>query len=405
MGEDRPVIDIKIPHAFCDIAKPARYKVYYGGRGSAKSMSVARYILWRCLKDPVRVLCAREFQNSIQESVHQLFSELIRNLDLSNMFTVRQATITSYTGAEIFFKGIAHNIEGIKSTEGIDICWVEEAETVSNKSWDILGPTIRKPGSEILITFNPRFEHDPTYQRFVANLPPNTIRQKVNYDDNPYFPEVLKEEMIYMKSVDYEKYQWIWEGYPRSISDAQIFKGKYVVEDFSSEGVENFRFGADFGFAKDPSCLVRCFIKDGNLYVDHESFGHGVELKDLPALYRKIPLSHKYKIWADSSRPETIAFLQRPENGSFNIEGAEKWPNSVEEGVEFLRSFNKIVIHPRCSNIIFEMTAYCYKVDKQTDEVLPIIIDKNNHGIDSLRYSLTTMIKRKMTIFDRGVVK
>ena len=405
MNLDRPVIDIKIPHAFRDIYKPARYKVYYGGRGSAKSHSVARYILWRCLKSPIRVLCAREFQNSIQESVHQLFSELIRDLNLQALFKVQQSTIVSYTGSEIFFKGIAHNVEGVKSTESIDICWVEEAETVSNKSWDILGPTIRKPGSEIIITFNPRFEYDPTYQRFIVNCPPNTVREKVNHDDNPHFPDVLQQEMEHMRATDYERYLWIWEGYPRSISDAQIFKGKCVVTDFSSEGVENFRFGADFGFAKDPATLIRCFIRDADLFIDYEGWGYGVELKDLPTLYRTVPLSNKYEIRGDSSRPETIAFLKRPENGSFKMLAAEKWPSSVEEGIEFLRSFRRIVIHPRCKHMIFESTAYSYKVDKRTEEILPIPVDAHNHGWDAVRYACEPLIKQKATIYQKGVVK
>jgi len=401
---ERPVININVPKIFKRIIEPMRYKVFYGGRGSEKSWTVARYLIACSLARRERILCTREFQNSIQESVHHLLEDQIYNLGLSSLFTIRESYITSHTGSDFIFKGLAKGIDGIKSTEGITKVWVEEAERISQRSLDILVPTIREKDSELFFTFNPQFIHDPIYQRFIVKPPPNAIVQKVNWKDAPHFPEVLRLEMEHCKAVDYEKYMWIWEGNPRTISDAQIFKGKFVVEDFSSDGVENFRFGADFGFAKDPACLVRCFIRDGNLYVDYEAFGYGIELKDLAALYHKIPLVKKYQIWADSSRPETIAFLKLPENGGFRIAAADKWPNSVEEGIAFLRSFNKIVFHPRCTNGIFEAGSYSYKTDRLTDEVLPIPIDKNNHIFDSLRYSLFSFIKRRVTIFDSGVI-
>ena len=401
---DRPVVNINVPKVFKRIMEPMRYKVFYGGRGSSKSWTVARYLIACALAKRERILCTREFQNSIQESVHHLLEDQIYTLGLNSLFTIRESYITTHTGSDFIFKGLAKGIDGIKSTEGITKVWVEEAERISKRSLDILIPTIREIDSELIFTFNPQFKDDPIYQKFIVNPPDNAIVQKVNWRDTPHFPEVLMREMEHCKATDYEKYLWIWEGNPRTISDAQIFKGKFVVEDFSSEGVENFRFGADFGFAKDPSVLIRSFMRDGNIYVDYEAYGHGVELKDLAALYRKIPLVGKYKIWADSARPETIAYLQRPENGYFGIDGVEKWPNSVEEGVEWLRSF-KIIIHPRCTNFIFEAGTYSYKVDKITDEILPIILDAHNHGWDSLRYAYSPLIKRISTIYDKGVIK
>jgi phage terminase large subunit len=376
---DRPIININVPEIFKEIIKPWRYTVYYGGRGSEKSWTVARYLIAKSLAKRSRILCTREFQNSIQESVHHLLEDQIFNLGLSSLFTVRESYITNQTGSEFIFKGLAKGIDGIKSTEGITDVWVEEAERISQRSLDILIPTIREKGSRLYFTFNPQFIHDPIYQKFIANQPPDAMVQKVNYKDAPHFPEVLRLEMEHCKATDFEKYLWIWEGNPRTISDAQIFKGKFVVEDFSSEGVENFRFGADFGFGPDPATLVRDFIRDGNLYIDYEAYGHGIELRHLPAVYRQIPLVHKYKIKGDNSRPETIAFLQLPENGNFRIEAASKWPESVAEGIEFIKSFNKVIIHPRCKNTIFEFGSYAYKTDKLTDEVLPIPVDKHNH--------------------------
>jgi phage terminase large subunit len=402
---DRPIVNINVPKVFKRIIEPMRYKVFYGGRGSSKSWTVARYLIACALAKRERILCTREFQNSIQESVHHLLEDQIYTLGLNGLFTIRESYITTHTGSDFIFKGLAKGIDGIKSTEGITKVWVEEAERISKRSLDILIPTIREMDSELIFTFNPQFKDDPIYQKFIVNPPDNAIVQKVNWRDTPHFPEVLKKEMEHCKATDYEKYLWIWEGNPRTISDAQIFKGKFVVEDFSSEGVENFRLGADFGFGPDPSTLVRNFIRDGNLYIDYEAYGHGIELRHLQAIYRKIPLVNKYMIEAENARPETIAFLKLTENGGFRIEAADKWPESVEEGIEFLRSFNKIVIHPRCKNTIFEFGAYSYKTDKITEEILPIPVDKHNHIIDSIRYSLCKLIKRRSTIYDKGVVK
>jgi len=402
-----PKIDIKFPPKFRCIFQPARYKVFYGGRGSGKSHSVARYLVVRALQGPVRILCAREFQNSIQDSVHKLISDLIKGLGLSAQFEIQRSTIRCKpTGAEMMFAGIAQNIESIKSMEGIDIVWVEEAERVSNLSWDVLPPTIRKPGSEIILTFNPRFVTDPTYMRFIASCPPNTIREKVNYTENPYFPDVLKQEMEFTKSIDLQKYRHVWEGETRSFSDACIFGAKVVVEEFTVPDPRSivFRYGADWGFAKDPTALVRCYVDEGDLFISHEAYGYGLDLKDIPALFRTIPGASRAKIWADCSRPETISFLTMPENGHFNIEGAPKWSGSVEDGIEFIRSFKRIVIHPRCKNLQYEATAYRYKVDAVTEEILPIPVDEHNHGFDALRYALNPLITRGCTIYDKEVL-
>lgn len=394
-----PTLDIRVPPKFANLCKPARYYVFYGGRGSGKSTSVARYLIARALFDPIKVLCAREFQNSIGDSVHAILASQIENLGLSRFFNVKNTVIDGLCGSQFIFKGLYHNIEGIKSIEGVDIAWVEEAERVSQKSWDILIPTIRKPNSSIVITFNPAFETDATYQKFIKNTPPDCLIEKVNWNDNPYFPAVLKAEMDHLKATDYDKYLHVWEGNTLTYSDAQVFKSKYVVEPFEPPTDTVWRLGADWGFAKDPSCLMASYVKDGCLYVAHESYGHGVELTDLPALFNKIPEAKRWKIWGDNARPETISFLK---NLGWNIEGAPKWSGSVEDGVEYMRSFYKIVIHPRCKNAISEFNNYSYKVDKRTDEILPIIAEGHDHTIDAIRYSLSPLIKRQSTIYDTG---
>lgn len=379
---------------FSEIWKPHRYKVYYGGRGSGKSWAVAQALIVMSDLSRIRVLCCREIQNSIRDSSYQVLKDTAERLGIDGRFDFLEAEIRhKSTGSRFIFKGLFHNSQSIKSTEGVDVCWVEEAQTVSEESWSVLTPTIRKPSSEIWVTFNPLLEDDPTTKRFIENPPPEAYVRKVNYDENPYFPPELRAQMEWDKANDYEAYLHIWEGYPRTISDAQIFKGRYVVEDFPDEYGEHadrLFFGADFGFAKDPSTLVRCFIKDKKLYIDHEAYGVGVEIDELPALYRSVPGAEKWPIKADAARPETISYLAN--RCGFRISAAKKWQGSIEDGIAYLKSFDKIIIHPRCKHCADEFRLYSYKVDKTTSEVLPIIVDKWNHIIDGLRYALSDYI-------------
>jgi phage terminase large subunit len=232
-------------------------------------------------------------------------------LGLETLFIVQKNTITSTCGSEFIFKGLRLNIQEIKSTEGIDICWVEEAQSVSQESWEVLIPTIRKEGSEIWISFNPGEATDPTYVRFVLNPPPNSIVKKVGYQDNPFFPATLEAERLYLKQVDPEAYDHVWEGMPRSISDACILKGKFSVESFETPEDAHFYYGADWGFAQDPTTLIRSFIHDNKLYIDHEAYGVGIELDDIPDLFDTVPESRDWPIRADDSRPETISYVKK----------------------------------------------------------------------------------------------
>lgn len=193
------------------LREPSRYKVLYGGRGSGKSWSVARYLLAIGLQRRVRILCARETQKSIADSVHKLLSDQIRAMGLSDYYEVQKATIIGKNGTEFLFSGL-RDAASLKSYESIDICWVEEAQAVTESSWELLIPTIRAAGSEIWIVFNPLHENDPTYQRFVVNTPPDCRRVFVNYYDNPWFPDVLRQEMEALKAKSYNQYRHVWEG-------------------------------------------------------------------------------------------------------------------------------------------------------------------------------------------------
>lgn len=393
-------LEFDFPPPFEDLFIPHRYKVYYGGRGSAKSWSVARALLIQAIDKDMTILCAREIQNSINDSVHRLLREQIDQLGLDTFYDVTKNTIYRRplyrkelggydNGSEFIFKGLRFNSREIKSTEGVNICWIEEGQAVSNDSWDILIPTIREPKSEIWITFNPLDESDPTYQRFVLNPPDNAYIRKVNYDENPYFPEVLRQEMEWLKSRDYQSYLHVWEGEVRKHSNALIFGGYFRVEDFETPRDARFYYGADWGFATDPTTLIRCYIKGKTLYIDSEAWAIGCEIDNTPALFDKVEGSRKWPIKADNARPETISYMRRQ---GFNITGAKKWQGSVEDGIEYLKTYD-IVIHPRCKHTIDEFNHYSYKVDKQTGDVLPVIVDANNHLCDSLRYALDGLIK------------
>ena len=203
--------------------RKSRYKVAYGGRGGAKSWGIARALLILGAKSPLRILCAREFMTSMRDSVHKLLCDQIESLGLLGFYDITQASIRGKNGTEFSFIGLKNNIANVKSYEGVSICWVEEAQTVSRLSWNVLIPTIRAEGSEIWISFNPELETDETYQRFVANPPEDCITMRVNWSDNPWFPETLRLEKDSLKARDEEAYNQVWEGLCRQTVDGAIF--------------------------------------------------------------------------------------------------------------------------------------------------------------------------------------
>lgn len=385
----------KLINPFAELWKPHRYKVFYGGRGSGKSWAIAEALIVMSDIAKLRILCCREIQNSIRDSSYQLLKDTAIRIGLESHFVFLDQEIRNETtGSRFIFKGLLRNEQSIKSVEGVDICWVEESQTVSERSWETLIPTIRKKGSEIWVSFNPLMADDPTTKRFIDNPPPGAYVRKVNFDENPYFTDELRKEMEYDREVNFEKYLHIWEGFPQTFSDAQIFRGKYEVAPFDDDLYKQssrLYFGADFGYAHDPSTLVRCFIIDHTLYIDYEAYGVGIELNELPEFYKSVPEADKWEIRADSARPDTISHIRHI--STFNVVPVDK--AEIKDGIEFIRSFRKVVIHPRCKHTADEFRLYSYKTDRLTGEVLPIILDKNNHCIDALRYSINDIIKAK----------
>lgn len=220
--------EFNVPGAFLPLYEPYRYKVYWGGRGAAKSWQFADAILIQGWEKPIRVLCTRELQKSIRESVHQLLRDRIRALGLQGEYEVTDAEIRGRNGTLIIFRGVKNNPEEIKSMEGIDICWIEEAQKITNESLSILIPTIRKAGSEIWVSMNPKSRNGATYVRFIENPPSNAYVRKVSWRDNPWFPEVLKTEMEDLKARDYDEYLHVWEGEFKAFADGAYYRKELI---------------------------------------------------------------------------------------------------------------------------------------------------------------------------------
>lgn len=380
------VLRIQTPRKFLPFLQPARYKGAHGGRGSGKSHQFAEALVERCIMQPgTRFACIREVQKSIALSVKLLIEDKIKSMGVASMFDAQEARTVTPGGGVILYQGMQnHTADSIKSLEGFDGAWVEEAQNLSQRSLDLLRPTIRKPGSELWFTWNPDLDTDPVDALLRGKTPPpGAVVIEVNYEDNPYFPDVLREEMEYDKKRDPEKFLHIWRGQYRRNSEARVFKN-WRVDEFDDNPAWIKRQGADWGFSVDPSVLVQCAIEGRTLYVLHEAYRVGCEIDSLPDLFASVPEAERWPLTADSSRPETISYMRK--HGFPKILAAVKGKRSVEEGVEFLQAYD-IVVHPRCVHTIQELTLYSYKTDPLTGLVLPVLADKDNHVIDSLRYA------------------
>lgn len=371
----------------------SRFKVAFGGRGSGKSWAFARMALLRARYKPIRILCAREFQVNISDSVHHLLGSQIEQMGMQGFFSVGESFIRGINGSEFIFKGLRRNPTGIKSMEDVTICWVEEAQDISESSWEMLTPTIRAPGSEIWVTFNPNESTDPTFKRFVGDPMPGVVSRRVNWNDNPHFPPELEMERAWMAKTDPDAYAHIWNGECRTVSDAQVLRGKISIDAFESAADwQGPYFGADWGFSQDPTTLVKLWIHNRRLYLEHEAYGVGVEIDHTPAMFDRVPGSRSHVIRADSARPETISYMQRQ---NFRVVAAPKWAGSVEDGVAFLRGFEQIVIHQRCKHAIDEGRAWRYKTARLTGDVLPDLQPGNDHIWDAVRYALSPVIQQR----------
>jgi phage terminase large subunit len=385
-----------------------RYKVLYGGRGGAKSWGAARALIIKAAKQKVRVLCAREIQNSIKDSVLKLLADQIQAMGLSAHFEIQRDAIKGINGSEFLFKGLRMNVQEIKSTEGIDICWVEEAQTVSKASWDVLVPTIRKDGSEIWITFNPELDTDVTYQRFVLNPPSTAKVVKVNWQDNPWFPKELVAEKDDLKLRDPDSYLTVWEGNCRSVLDGAIYaneirkateegritavpyeasKGVIAVFDLGRADKTSIWFAQQIGF---EYRLIDFYENRGF------AFNHYMKLvREKPYIIERLVLPHDAT--ASLLASERTIEQQARDNG-FDTTVITR--ASIESGIDAARAiFNKCYFdESKCADGLNALRRYRYEVDESGQWSKRPLHDEYSHAADAFRYfasSMTTETKQQ----------
>lgn len=387
----------EFPEKLQFLFKPARYKGAYGGRGSAKSWSFAKALLIQGAARPLRILCAREVQKSIKQSVHKLLSDQIQALGLGSFYEVLETEIRGRNGTEFSFSGLAtHTIDSIKSYEGCDICWVEEAHAVSKRSWDVLIPTIRKPGSEIWLSFNPELETDETYQRFVANPPDDSIIVPVNYHDNPWFPDVLEKERLHCKATDPRGYENIWEGKCKPAVEGAIYYDEVQAAE-SGRRIANVPYDpmlkvhvvVDLGW-NDSTFITLVQVASSEIRVIE-----AIEDSHKTLDYYSVMLREKRMNWGQMWLPHDARHksLQTGKSAE-DIMRALNWDvritpgQSIEDGIRLTRmTFSRIYFDKtKAARLIECAKRYRRAINQQTNEPGAPLHDEFSHGADCLRY-------------------
>lgn len=401
MSTAKIVLPPKLVPVFAPARGSVQYRGAYGGRGSGKSFNFAKMAAIWGYVEPLRVLATREYQGSIKESFYaELKSAILSEPWLSSAYIIGTDFIKGKNGTEFIFMGLRRSINSIRSLAQIDLTIVEEAEDVPDNSWLMLEATVfRRPKSELWAVWNPRLRGSPVDLRFRVHPPENGIFAEMNYIDNPFFPQGLetlraREE----RRLDPDTYSHVWEGQYLTNSNAQVYSNKWRVMEFEPGPDWDGPYqGGDFGFSQDPLAAVRCWIHDETLFVEYEAGAIGLELDDTPAfLNYHIPGWSQYVSRWDNARPESISLFTN--HGMDRAEAADKWPGSIEDGIQFIRSFKQIVVHPRCPNTIKEMKLYSYKVDRYSGDVLPVVIDAHNHWMDAIRYALAPIIRHPVMV-------
>jgi len=345
----------------------------------------------------IRVLCARELQNSIADSVIALLSDQIELMGLSEFFDVQRAAIYGRNGSEFFFTGLKHNVSSLKSFEGVDICWVEEGESVSKSSWKVLLPTIRKERSEIWVTFNPDLDTDETYMRFVVNPPHDTVVRKVNWSDNPWFPSVLVNEMETLKSRDMDEYLHVWEGNTRQMLDGAVYakelrdamEGNRIKEIPVDKSIPVSTFW-DLGWADMTSIWFVQVIPGGEIRVIdfyqscQKTIDHYMSvLQDKGYVYKDWWLPHdaEHKNLTGKSTKDIMQAAGKPVRITPKL--------SVADGINAARQLlTRSYIHAtNCADGLQNLRHYRYGVDPNTKMFTnQPLHDQHSHAADAWRY-------------------
>jgi phage terminase large subunit len=392
----------EFPKKLAFLFEPHPYKCAYGGRYGLKSWNFARALLVLGANKPLRILCTREVQKSIRDSVHSLLSDQIQNLGLGGWYEVLENEIRGKTGTSFVFAGLAqHTIESIKSFEGADIVWVEEARTVSEKSWQILLPTIRKPGSEVWVTFNPELDDDPAYKRFVTNQPPGCVTVKTSYRDAieaGWMVEKIQELMAHDKAtLPKAEHENIWEGTCLPAVKGAIYADE-IAAALEAQRVCNVPYDSkmkvhaifDLGWNDQTSIIlaqrhlseirVVGYIEDSHKTLDWYS----AELRNLHYNWGSLFLPH------DASH----GTLQSGGKSSADILRGLKWdirmvPNlPIETGIKQARmAFNKVYFdRVKAERLVQCLKRYKRNIPASTGEPASPVHDEFSHGADAFRY-------------------
>jgi phage terminase large subunit len=396
-------LEILTPEWAEPLLGPKRYKGIKGGRSSGKSHERAEAVVEAMVMDPdCSIVCIREIQKSLKFSAKRLIQQKIRKLGVAHMFTVLDTEIRRKSGTGVcIFQGMQdHTAESIKSLEGFDVAWVEEANSLSARSMELLLPTIRKENSEIWFTWNPDQPDDPVERFFREEVTDDlAVCVHVNYTDNPHvngviaYSKVVNDEAERHRRLNPDSFDHVWLGAYNKIAHCQVFRGKWREDQFEPQANWDAPlFGADWGFADDPTVLVQCYVHNGKLWIYRESHRHALELDDIATTWvREVPAVKGHTVRGDNSRPETVSHVNGREG--LHVVSVEKWPGSVKDGIEHIRSYDEIVIHSQCASTLQEARLYSYKIDRRTKDVLPEIVDKHNHCWDAIRYALAPLIR------------
>ena len=360
-----------------------REAAVYGGRFSLKSHTVARYLLIRARMEKTRIACFREFQSSIADSSHQLLADLIKKYGLNDFIVTDKAIINRVTGSDFIFKGLWHNEQSIKSLEGIDIAWVEEAQTVTKESLEILTPTIRKPGSQIIYTYNRLLEDDPVHQRLVLEGRPNTLIININYDiaiKYGWMPEVIMLEMEDDRQKRPNLFKHKWLGEPNSM-ERKVYKDWAIIDEIPHEARLERR-GLDFGYTNDPTAIVDIYYYNGGYIFDEVCYKKGMSNKQIADT---IKVLSDILCIADSAEPKSIDEIKLYD---INIQPAVKGSGSINQGIQFIQN-QKVSVTKRSVNLIKEYRNYLWSVDRD-DRIINVPEGGLDHCLDALRYAMTS---------------
>lgn len=358
-----------------------REAAVYGGRYSLKSHTVARILLIRARQSKIRVACFREFQNSIADSSHQLLKDLINKYGLTDFKVTNTSIINTVNGSDFIFNGLHNNEQSIKSTEGIDIAWIEEAQTVSNTSLEVLTPTVRKPGSQLIYTYNRLLEDDPVHHRLVLEGRPNTLIINVNYDialKYKMMPDVIRLEMEDDRDKRPALYKHKWLGEPSS-SERKIYKDWAILEELPHEARLE-RYGLDFGYSNDPTAIVALYKYNGGFILDEVCYQKGLSNKQIADTLSNLD---RALVIADSAEPKSIDEIKIY---GINILPCIKGKDSINQGIQYVQD-QRISITKRSYNLIQEYNKYLWQVDK-LDKVINVPEGGYDHCMDAIRYAL-----------------